>query len=102
MNQQDRGSAADTDLSKREPLPLIRASELGQYSFCHRAWWLTVIHKIPDQNQTSLQRGRTVHMGHEATVRATVRWRKGGFLLMSMGGLIFFIALLLWLWLGGG
>ena len=80
--------------------PVIQAGELGQYSFCHRAWWLGTVKKIQSQNQAGLTRGRTVHTRHDHRVRAALRWRQAGFWLMGAGSL-FFIALLFWLWLTG-
>jgi hypothetical protein len=40
------GDAPDPPAQPRSPLPLdnlpfIRASELAEYSFCRRAWWLS-------------------------------------------------------------
>lgn len=82
-------------------LPVIRASELAQYSFCRRAWWLTTVKQVPVQSGQHLRRGRQAHAQHERQVRAAVRWRYGGFWLMGAGGL-FFIMALMSLWLGGG
>lgn len=82
-------------------LPLIRASELAQYGFCERAWWLGVVKKIPSQNQVSLTRGCSRHQRHEQWVQSAARWRRVGLMLLGVGGL-FLLVSLLWLWLGGG
>ncbi len=82
-------------------LPLIRASELAQYSFCHRAWWLGSVKKLQSENQASLTRGRNVHTQHERRVKGASRWRQAGFLFISAGSL-FFIIMLFLLWLGSG
>ncbi len=78
---------------------LIRASELGQYSFCRRVWWLETVKKMRPDNQTRINYGRKVHTHHEHQVRAVIRWRRAGLLLVGLGSL-FFTALLLWAWLG--
>lgn len=77
-------------------LPLIRASELTQYSFCHRAWWLGTIKGIPANNQAPLTRGVKLHHSHASQVRVAIRWRRASFFLWGSGGLLLTIALL-WL-----
>jgi hypothetical protein len=62
-----------------EELPLIRASELAQYSFCRRAWWLGTVKRIPSNNQTTLTRGRGIHRHHASQVRIALRWRQASF-----------------------
>lgn len=81
--------------------PLIQASELAQYSFCHRAWWLGTVKKHQPQSRGNLVRGRHVHLKHEQQVRQAIRWRKTGLWLMAAGSL-FLILAVLGLWLGGG
>ena len=81
--------------------PLIQASELAQYSFCRRAWWLGTVEKMQTDNQASLSRGQKAHGHHERKVQYATRWRQTGFLLMGAGSL-FLIVTLFWLWLGAG
>ena len=99
MNRSDDDSASP--IAPHHNPPIIRASELAQYSFCRRAWWLTTVKKIPIQTQQHLQRGRQAHARHEKQVLAAARWRQSGFWLMLAGTLFFMIALVA-LWLGGG
>ncbi len=43
---------------------LIRASEIGEYVYCHRAWWLRVVEgRVPD-NQARLRAGTAAHRRH--------------------------------------
>ncbi|MCB0166825.1 MAG: hypothetical protein KDI79_21540 [Anaerolineae bacterium] len=91
----------ETNRHAEVSLPVVRASELAQYSFCRRAWWLTTIKQIPVQSEQTLRRGRQAHARHEMQVRAAAGWRYGGFWLIGAGGLFFIIALIS-VWLGGG
>jgi len=86
------GSASDP------PLPLIRASELGQYSFCQRAWWLGSVKGLPSANRASLNRGQRIHAQHARRVRATPYWRRAGLFFIGSGGLLLLLAGL-WFWL---
>jgi hypothetical protein len=79
-----------------EHLPLIRASELAQYNFCRRTWWLGTIKGIPSRNQTALTRGGQIHRSHAYQVQTALRWRHASFFLLSGGGFLLIIALV-WL-----
>ncbi|HZY45444.1 MAG TPA: hypothetical protein VFF70_11910 [Anaerolineae bacterium] len=43
---------------------VIRASEIGQYDFCAKAWWLNVIEGVPSENVGELQLGTQAHERH--------------------------------------
>ena len=43
---------------------LIRASEVGEYVFCHRAWWLRTVEKLVPESQARLQAGVANHQRH--------------------------------------
>ena len=76
--------------------PLIRASELAQYHFCQRAWWLASVKGYRPEDQTALVRGSQTHQRHTRQVRAALRWRRAGFWLIA-SGIFFLISVLLWL-----
>ena len=71
--------------------PLIRASELTQYSFCHRAWWLGTVKGLRPANQAALARGTAMHSRHADKVRAAFRWRYIGLALMGIGSFLLII-----------
>ena len=53
---------------------LIQASELAQYGFCHRAWWLGTVKGVRSANRTALARGtRQVARHRRAAAAAEVR-----------------------------
>lgn len=79
-----------------EALPLIRASELTQFSFCQRAWWLSNVKQIPGRNQAVLKHGTQIHRLHTKQVHAALRWRQASFFLLAGGGLLLSMALLLY------
>jgi hypothetical protein len=55
---------------------LIKASEIGQYVYCQRAWWLAAVAGEKHQNVQALARGVQAHAGHGRLVSAgsALRW----------------------------
>ena len=49
---------------------VIRASEVGQYKFCARAWWLDRVMGNPSTNRSALEDGEAAHRWHGRTVWA--------------------------------
>jgi len=43
---------------------VIRASEIGEYVFCHRAWWLHYVQGRASANAPELAAGAAAHAGH--------------------------------------
>ena len=55
---------------------IIRASELGEYLYCRRAWWLHHVEGLASANQGVMAEGTAVHAGHGrlVAVAAGLRW----------------------------
>ncbi len=64
----------------------IRASEVGQYTFCPRAWWFANVVGVASPDQAALLRGTRVHRRHGRLV-----W--GGRLLLAGAALVLLLAL---------
>lgn len=76
---------------------LVRASDLGSWSFCNRAWWLSRVQGVEHHNPAVLARGKDHHATVGVTVRTTNRNFRMGLLLLLGGGALLLLALLLWL-----
>jgi CRISPR/Cas system-associated exonuclease Cas4 (RecB family) len=48
---------------------LIRASEIAEYVYCHRAWWLRRAAGYSSENVYELARGNVHHQGHGRLVQ---------------------------------
>jgi CRISPR/Cas system-associated exonuclease Cas4 (RecB family) len=58
---------------------VIRASEIGQYVYCPRAWWLNRVVGIASENTQALSAGAVVHQRHGRMV-----WLSRAFVVASV------------------
>ena len=65
---------------------VIRASELGEYAYCARSWWLRRVRGLRPRNWRALDDGTARHRAHGRTVRGA-EWRQqiGLWLLLVAG-----------------
>ncbi len=59
----------------------IRASEIGTYLYCHRAWWYRS-QGVPSENQAEMSGGSQFHKQHGRQVIAAGLLRLAGLLLL--------------------
>jgi len=70
---------------------LVRASEIGEYVYCHRAWWLHIVEGWTPDSRRRLEAGRRHHRRHGRRVSLSHGLLIAGGLLLALG-----IAGLLW------
>jgi hypothetical protein len=77
---------------------VIRASEIGQYSYCARAWWLVQVKGYLSANQEVMRRGTAQHRVHGRGVERyhRLQWVAVGLLVLAG------VALVAWLLLSLG
>ena len=75
----------------------IRASEIGNYIYCHRSWWLQQVHGEKSRNVRELAAGTEFHEAHGRALTLADRVRRAAYTLLVLGGLI----LLYWVLNGG-
>ena len=73
---------------------VIRASEIGEYVYCHRAWWLRHVQGLTSANVRELAEGTAAHAGHGRLVGLASALRVLAILLFTMAVLIFIASLL--------
>ncbi len=54
----------------------IRASEIGEYVFCNRAWWLKRVRGVQSRNVRHLKAGHHYHKQHGNQIRKISWMRK--------------------------
>lgn len=71
---------------------IIRASELGEYVYCARAWWLRRVQGVASSNTAALRSGQQAHDRHGATVAAVQTQRRLALLLAGLALLLLLAA----------
>ena len=54
----------------------VNASELGEYLYCHRAWWYKNVRSLKSENILRMHSGRKFHTVHSKRVRR-LPWLRG-------------------------
>jgi hypothetical protein len=72
----------------------IRASEIGAFIFCRRAWWYHS-QGAPSQNQAELAGGSAYHHRHGRQVIRTSLLRAAGWILLFLAVIVLLIGLTL-------
>jgi len=70
----------------------IRASEIGQYDFCAKAWWLGSIEGVQPSNIRELQAGTAAHEEHGRQVRRASQMQRAAFILVGLGVIVLLLA----------
>ncbi len=75
------------------PDRVIRASEIGQYDFCAKAWWLGAIEGVPPDNIAELQAGTDWHAAHHQVISRAQHMQQGAIVLVVIGVILLAIFL---------
>ncbi len=73
---------------------IIRASEIGQYLFCARAWWLGAVEGVPSAHREEMDAGENMHRQHGWRVRAAVVLSRLAWVLLALALFAAVLALL--------
>jgi len=77
----------------RRDRTLVRASDIGLYAFCARAWWLAQVQKAAHDDPARLTQGTVAHAAHGAQVRRIAQAQRIAVVLIAAGGLLLLAAL---------
>ena len=73
---------------------MFGASEVAEYVYCKRAWWLRRVQDISVPDSSNLQYGISVHLSHSRRVKYALGVQYCGYLFIVIG---VFAAILLFL-----
>jgi CRISPR/Cas system-associated exonuclease Cas4 (RecB family) len=76
---------------------LVRASELSQYAYCARAWWLGRVMGYRSANVEAMDAGTARHRAHGRTVEGAYRLRRLAITLLVLAAVALAAALAVWL-----
>lgn len=65
-----------------------KASEIGEFVYCHRAWWLHHLQGFDPTNRAALDAGRIHHARHGKTVQGAVWVRRVAIALLVAAGVL--------------
>lgn len=81
----------------RKTSQVIRASELGQYAYCARAWWLGRVLGYRSANLEGMAAGEAAHIRHGRKVVGYHRLQRWAYALLALallaGALLLALAL---------
>ncbi|MFT5194689.1 MAG: hypothetical protein ACI9EW_002486 [Cellvibrionaceae bacterium] len=80
---------------KNNQKEIIRASEIGSYIYCNRAWWLKRIDGRESRNMTEMQHGTRLHERHARLVSGAGRLQKIAYGLIAFALFLIMIYFLL-------
>lgn len=76
---------------------LVRASDIGLWGFCRRAWWLARVRGVEHQRPARLAKGTAAHQAHGHTVRRAQQQMTFGWTLVAVGMVSAGVILLFWI-----
>jgi CRISPR/Cas system-associated exonuclease Cas4 (RecB family) len=69
--------------------PYIRASDIGHYVYCRRAWWLRRVAGFEQEDiDGRLSKGSAAHAKHGRTVRLSRLQQNAALICFVLGGLL--------------
>ena len=68
--------------------PILRASEIGEYVFCRRAWWLHRVQGLESANHDKMLSGVALHFAHGQGLERADRLHKMGLALLAVAILL--------------
>jgi CRISPR/Cas system-associated exonuclease Cas4 (RecB family) len=75
----------------------VTASQVGQYAFCARAWWLGVVEGLEPTNPEALAEGTAAHERHGWRVSVARGFSQIAFLLLGAALFALAIGVIRWL-----
>ena len=80
--------------SPRQSSPtIIRASEIGRWVYCERAWWMDA-QGYENRNRAAMQHGLDAHEQHAQQVAGAYRSRTLALIFLALGVLLLLAAFL--------
>jgi hypothetical protein len=66
---------------------VVRASEVGAFAYCARAWWLGAVEGVRPEDMRRLENGQMAHERHGRQVLLSVALSRLAYVLLALAGL---------------
>jgi len=76
---------------------IIRASEIGRYIYCARAWWLGSVQELPSAHEREMAAGEATHLRHGRGVRTSIRLSHLAYAVLLLAAVVGVAWLVSWL-----
>jgi len=73
-------------------MPMIRASEVGEYVYCARAWWLRRVAGEEPEGQARREAGTAIHAAHGRGVALSGVALWAGLVVLALGVALWLLA----------
>jgi len=67
---------------------VIRASEIGQYTYCAHAWWLGSVQGLPSSRQQEMAAGEVAHRRHGWGVSTSLGLSRLAYLVLLLAAVV--------------
>lgn len=84
-------------MTNRHKSRVLRASEIGNYIYCARGWWLSRVLGYPSAHREKMALGEEQHRSHGRDVVAYHRLRRLAYLMLALAVLLALSILSWWL-----
>ena len=88
-------TGSDTRGAAEAEGPVINASELAEFTFCRKSWWLRRVCGLPPANRDALEAGARSHLAHNQATRGAAAQDYLAKLLLGAGIVALFLGLAL-------
>jgi len=75
---------------------IIRASEVGRYVYCARAWWMGSVQGLRSSRQQEMAAGKTAHRRHGRGVRASLSLSHLAYGILLLAAVVGVVRLVSW------
>ncbi len=75
---------------------LVRASDIGLWAYCHRAWWLAKVKGAAHSNPALLDAGSASHLRHGTRVARAEAMMRAGLVLIAVALVLAGALLIFW------
>ena len=76
---------------------VIRASEIGRYAYCARAWWLGSVRGLPSSRGREMATGEAAHHRHGLGVRTLIGLSRLAYGMLALAAVVGVLWLVEWL-----